>query len=458
MSPTADAPRTSGRTAADGDLPLRIAFLTYRGKPHVGGQGVYTRHLTKALLDLGHEVEVLSGQPYPIVDPRVPLIDLPSLDIYNDQFPMRLPGPWEIKSIGDLIEVGSFMGGSFPEPLAFSVRAFQHLRRRVNEFDLVQDNQCLGYGLLAMERIGLPVLATIHHPITVDRRLEMEHAETAFKRFSKGRWYGFTKMQTRVASRMPRVITVSQNSLKDINADQKVPLDRLHVVPVGVDQDLFKPQPDVKRIPGRLITTASADVTMKGLRYLLEAVAKLRTERHIELVVIGRLKEGGPSARIIDDLGLRDAVTFITGVPEERIIELYSEAELAVVPSLYEGFSLPAIEAMSCGVPLVATTGGALPEVVGADNYTALCVPPGDSEALAAKIAMALDDKALRDRIGAAGRARVIERWTWRHTAVGTVEHYRALLAETSAIQARRPGGAGAAPRYQLSRLPGTGA
>jgi len=458
MSPTADAHRTSGRTAADGDLPLRIAFLTYRGKPHVGGQGVYTRHLTKALLDLGHEVEVLSGQPYPIVDPRVPLIDLPSLDIYNDQFPMRLPGPWEIKSFGDLIEVGSFIGGSFPEPLAFSVRAFQHLRRRVNEFDLVQDNQCLGYGLLAMERIGLPVLATIHHPITVDRRLEMEHAETAFKRFSKGRWYGFTKMQTRVASRMPRVITVSQNSLKDIHADQKVPLDRLHVVPVGVDQDLFKPQPQVQRVPGRLITTASADVTMKGLRYLLEAVAKLRTERHIELVVIGRLKEGGPSARIIDELGLRDAVTFITGVPEERIIELYSEAELAVVPSLYEGFSLPAIEAMSCGVPLVATTGGALPEVVGADNDTALCVPPGDSEALAAKIAMALDDKALRDRIGAAGRQRVIERWTWRHTAVGTVEHYRALLAETAAIQARRPGGAGAAPRYQLSRLPGTGA
>ncbi|CAB4322405.1 MAG: glycosyltransferase [Actinobacteria bacterium] len=458
MSPTADAPRTSGRTAADGDLPLRIAFLTYRGKPHVGGQGVYTRHLTKALLDLGHEVEVLSGQPYPIVDPRVPLIDLPSLDIYNDQYPMRLPGPWEIKSLGDLVEVSSFMGGSFPEPLAFSVRAFQHLRRRVNEFDLVQDNQCLGYGLLAMERVGLPVLATIHHPITVDRRLEMEHAETAFKRFSKGRWYGFTKMQTRVASRMPRVITVSQNSLKDIHADQNVPLDRLHVVPVGVDQELFKPQPHVKRVPGRLITTASADVTMKGLRYLLEAVAKLRTERHIELVVIGRLKEGGPSARIIDELGLRDAVTFITGVPEERIIELYSEAQLAVVPSLYEGFSLPAIEAMSCGVPLVATTGGALPEVVGADNDTALCVPPGDSEALAAKIAMALDDEALRDRIGAAGRQRVIERWTWRHTAVGTVEHYRALLAETAAIQARRPGGAGAAPRYQHSRLPKTGA
>jgi glycosyltransferase involved in cell wall biosynthesis len=227
----------------------------------------------------------------------------------------------------------------------------------------------------------------------------------------------------------------------------------MHVVPVGVDQDLFRPLPGVRRVPGRLITTASADVTMKGLRFLLEAVAKLRTERHVELVVIGRLKEGGPSARIIDQLGLRDAVTFVTGVPEERIIELYSEAELAIVPSLYEGFSLPAIEAMSCGVPLVATTGGALPEVVGADGDTALLVPPGDSDALAARIRTALEDPELRAAVGARGRQRVIDRWTWRHTAIGTVEQYRALLAETADIQANRPGGAGAAPRFRRTRV-----
>ena len=442
-------PTSAGPGGQRGDEPLSIAYLTYRGKPHVGGQGVYTRHLTKALVDLGHSVEVLSGQPYPVLDERVPLHDLPSLDIYNDYFPMRMPGVWELKTLGDWVEVGAFMGGTFPEPLAFSVRAAQYLRPRVNQFDLVQDNQCLGYGLLAMQRMGLPVLATIHHPITVDRRLEMEHSESTRQRLSKARWYAFTKMQTRVASRMSRVITVSKNSFEDIHTDHQVPRERMHVVPVGVDQELFRPLDDVARIPGRLITTASADVTMKGLKYLLEALAKLRTEREVSLVIIGRKKEGGVSARTIDELGLGDCVEFVTGVPEERIIELYSEAEVAVVPSLYEGFSLPAIEAMSCGVPLVSTTGGALPEVVGADNDTALLVPPGDSEALAARIATALDDPELRARIGAAGRQRVIDRWTWRHTAVGTIEHYRALLAETAHIHSRRPGGALAAPRFR---------
>ncbi len=214
----------SGQRAASirGDEPLSIAYLTYRGKPHVGGQGVYTRHLTKALVDLGHHVEVLGGPALPGARrPACPLHELPSLDIYNDYFPMRMPGVWELKTVGDWVEVGAFMGGTFPEPLAFSVRAAQHLRHRVNDFDLVQDNQCLGYGLLAMQRMGLPVLATIHHPITVDRRLEMEHAETPWQRFSKARWYAFTKMQTRVASRMSRVITVSQNSFEDIHTDHR---------------------------------------------------------------------------------------------------------------------------------------------------------------------------------------------------------------------------------------------
>ena len=411
------------------DRPLRIAFLSYRGKPHVGGQGVYTRHLTKALVDLGHTVEVLGGQPYPIVDERVPLVQLPSLDIYNDYFPMRMPGIWELKHWPDFVEVTAFSTGTFPEPLAFSMRAWDHLRKRKGEFDLVHDNQSLGYGILAIQR-DTPVLGTIHHPITVDRRLEVEHAQTAYKRLTLRRWYAFTKMQTRVAKRLKRIITVSESSRTDIVKDHGVDPSVMHVVPVGVDPELFRPIPGVQRIPGRLVTTASADVTMKGLRYLLEALAKLRTEREISLVVIGRPKEGGRSAETIERLGLTDIVQFVSGVSDARVYELYSESELAIVPSLYEGFSLPAIEAMSCGVPLVSTTGGALPEVVGRDNETAFLVTPGDSEALAARIRTALDDPELRAKVGAQGRQRVIDNWSWKHTALKTVEQYRALLAE----------------------------
>ncbi|MEZ5231959.1 MAG: glycosyltransferase family 4 protein [Acidimicrobiales bacterium] len=243
----------------DPDGPLRIAYLCYRGKPHVGGQGVYTRHLTKALVDLGHTVDVLGGQPYPILDERVPLIRLPSLDIYNDHYPMRMPGWWELKTWPDWVEAGVFMSGSFPEPLSFSLRAWRHLKAAdvANRYDVVHDNQCLGYGLLGIERAGLPVIATIHHPITVDKRLEMEHARSRYEKWSKARWHGFTRMQIRVARRLRRVITVSENSHKDIQAEFAVDPDRMSVIPVGVDAELFRPLAHVDVVPGRIITTGA---------------------------------------------------------------------------------------------------------------------------------------------------------------------------------------------------------
>jgi len=405
---------------ADGDSPLRIAYLSYRGKPHCGGQGVYTRHLTKALSDLGHSVEVFSGQPYPVLDERVPLMALPSLDLYNDHYPMRKARIWELKTRWDLVEVAAFNTGTFPEPLAFSLRAWDHLRHRRDDFDLVHDNQCLGWGLvLLQQRVGFPVLSTIHHPITVDRRLEIAHARTLWESFSMRRWYAFTKMQSRVARRMNHIMTVSESSKVDIAADHKVDPEHIHVVPVGVDPEMFRPVPGVRRVPGRIVTTASADVAMKGLKYLLEAVAKLRTERNVELVIIGRPAEGSASADLFAELGLTDCVSWIHGVSDERIVELYSEAEVAVVPSLYEGFSLPAIEAMSCGVPLVTTTGGALPEVAGSHGETCFQVSPGDGEALAAMLGTVLDQPDVRDRVGANGRQRV-------HRPVELAPHGRA--------------------------------
>ena len=429
----------AGAAALSPDAPLSIAYLTYRGKPHVGGQGVYTRHLTKALVDLGHTVEVFAGQPYPILDERIELHQLPSLDLWNDHFPGRFPGYWELKTKADWAEAFSHLRGTFGEPLAFSIRALKELKTRQRDFDLVHDNQCLGYSILGIEKL-FPTVVTLHHPITRDRALEMAHTATWRKRYSIGRWYNFVKMQGRVASRMPRIVVVSENSIKDIHTDMGVSLDRMRLVPVGVDPDLFTPLPLVARKPGRLITTASADVALKGLSYLLEAMAKLRTERDVTLTIIGKPRDGA-SNDLIDQLGLRPHIEFVSGVPDERIVELYAEAEMAVVPSLYEGFSLPAIEAMSTGICLVATDGGALPEVTGRDGETVLQCKAGDVDELVSVIRRGLDDAQLRARVGEAGRRRVVERWSWKHCAQLTVDQYRDVLAMPHNIDKLRQNG-----------------
>ena len=409
--------------------PLRVCLLAYRGNPHSGGQGVYVHYLSRELHALGHSVEVLSGPPYPRLAPGVPLVEVPSLDLYRPDNPFRVPHPREFRDRIDVLEFGIMCAAGFPEPLTFSLRARRALRTRRSDFDIVHDNQCLGYGILGIAADGLPVVGTVHHPITVDREAELAAADDWRRRMSVRRWYGFVRMQKRVARRLPRVLTVSESSARDITTQMGVRPERLSVVPVGVDTALFRPLAHVERVPGRLMTTASADVPLKGLVPLLEALAKVRTERHAELVIVGRPRDGGLVPATIERLGLEGAVTIAGVVDNLRMVELYAEAEVAVVPSLYEGFSLPAVEAMACGLPLVTTTGGALPEVVGDDGSCALLVPPNDPGALAAAIVRALDDGALRARLGAAGRERVLRRFTWRATAQATVDVYREVMA-----------------------------
>jgi len=431
-----------GRRPASPPEPggLRIAYLVYRGNPRCGGQGVYTRHLARELVSLGHSVEVFAGQPWPVLDDGVGFTPVPGLDLYRDPDPFRVPHPREFHSSVDLLEFGVMCTAGFPEPRTFSLRARRLLAARRGDFDVVHDNQCLGSGLLGMMEDGWPLLTTLHHPITVDRVLALSHAENAYRRLTQRRWFGFLGMQVRVAKQLPRIVTVSESSKSDIAAQMGVELSRMSVVPVGVDHTVFRPRPDRPRVPGRIMVTSSSDVPMKGLVPLLEALAKLRTERDVELIVIGRPTEGGRVSRSIDRLGLSHAVHCVSGISDDDLAALYAEAQVAVVPSLYEGFSLPAIEAMACGVPLVATTGGALPEVVGDDGDTALLVAPDDPDALAAGIRRILEDDDLAARLGEGGRRRVLGRFTWEATARGTAEQYRILLDDHRRNQAATTG------------------
>ena len=417
---------------------LRIAWLVYRGNPHSGGQGVYTRYVARELVEMGHHVDVLSGQPYPHLDAGTRLVKVPSLDLFRPDDPWHVPRPHELRGrahLGiDAFEFAHMCTSGFPEPWTFSLRARKYFAAHPTDYDIVHDNQCLGYGIAKIMEDGMPLTATLHHPITVDRDLEIAEAKATGaglkRRWSLKRWYGFLGMQIEVVKKIPRIITVSESSKRDIVEQMGVRAEQLHVVPVGVDHERFRPLAHVVRKPHTIMTTASADVPLKGLRPLLEAVAKVRTERDIDVVIIGKKREGSALPELLDRLGLNDIVTFVSGVSDERIVELYNEATVAVVPSLYEGFSLPAIEAMACGTPLVTTTGGALPEVVGPDGGAALTVAPGDPEALAVAISRMLGDPELRTRIGAGGRARVLNRFTWKVSAEGTVEQLRGELAD----------------------------
>ncbi|WP_338696051.1 glycosyltransferase family 4 protein [Streptomyces sp. Q6] len=424
---------------------LRIALLTYKGNPFCGGQGVYVRHLSRELARLGHRVEVIGSQPYPVLDEGddlagLSLTELPSLDLYRSPDPFRTPKRDEYRDWVDALEVGTMWTGGFPEPLTFSLRARRHLRERRGEFDVVHDNQTLGYGLLGgPAALGAPLVSTIHHPITVDRQLELDAAENWRQRMSKRRWYAFTRMQKRVARRLPSVLTVSGTSRDEIVEHLGVRPGRIRVVHIGADTDLFSPNPAVPEVPGRIVTTSSADVPLKGLVFLVEALAKVRAEHpEAHLVVVGKRAEDGPVAQAIERYGLEGAVRFVKGISDQELVDLVRSAQVACVPSLYEGFSLPAAEAMATGTPLVATTGGAIPEVAGPDGETCIAVPTADAGALAAGLNRLLGDPALRVRLGAAGRVRVLERFTWARAAQGTADLYRESI-ESAGRPAPRP-------------------
>ena len=407
------------------NAPLRICLLTYRGNPTCGGQGVYIKYLSHSLKELGHEVDVLSGPPYPELAEGIRLHELPGLDLYNPEHLFKVRELHDLVSPVNQFEFISMCAGGFPEPFTFGIRAYRHLRRSTQPYDVVHDNQSLSYGLLGIAGRGYPTVATIHHPITVDRDTEIQAAGTRLRRLKVRRWYSFLSMQKRVSRRLSHIITVSDCSRRDISREFRIPLQRFRVVPNGINTDCFYPLEGVRRSDHQILVTNSADTPLKGLRYLLEAVAGIRSERRISLVVIGKPKQDGDIQRLVEELNLGDTVRFTGRIAQEEFARYYAEATMAVIPSLYEGFGMPAGEAMACGVPVVSTTGGALPEVVG---DAGVLVPPGDAALLREAIVSLLDDPKKRRSLGEAGLARVRRSLTWRHAAERTVEVYREAI------------------------------
>jgi glycosyltransferase involved in cell wall biosynthesis len=411
--------------------PLRIALLGYRSHPHVGGQGIYLKYLSRALLRLGHSVDVLSGPPYPELDPEVRLVRIPSLDLYATPNHIRALRWCHLRSFTDTFEWWSMATGGFAEPYAFGRRALRYLREHRDQYDLIHDNQSLCYGLLGLQDLGIPVVATVHHPITRDRDLALAEASGWGHRLLIRRWYSFLGMQANVVRQLHHVVTVSECSRRDIATEFGRPERRIHVIGNGVDTDLFRPRADIARVPYRIITTTSSDQPLKGFAVLLEALRLVRTEQpKAHLVVIGKLQPDGRNERLLRQLQLQHCVSFRNGIRDDELVDEYARASVAVCPSLYEGFGLPAAEAMSCGVPLVCSAGGALPEVVG---EAGILTPPGDAQALAEGIGRVLNNRVLAQALMQMGRQRIASEFCWDRVAAQLTLYYlRQVLVDNA--------------------------
>jgi len=406
---------------------MRICLLSYRGNMYCGGQGIYLYYLSRALAELGHEVHVLVGPPLPLEMPwaRVHEIENHNFFMVNKGWlpkdnPMAIWRPW------NLFEFTMTRFGFFPEMLAYSFRAFRKVAQLIREagpFDVIHDNQCLGYGLLAMKGFGCPVLSTVHHPLAIDRK-ESVWQTKGLKAKAKRVIYYPPIMQNIVTRRLDRVITVSRLSAEAITQVYGVPTDEIRVVHNGVDVSLFRPSENGRSNLGKkLIFVGNTEDRKKGILYLLRAMTKLPTD-----VTLTCVNGGAPrhiyARELVDELGIADRVKFTGRLPVEEVAKKYRESDIAVVPSLFEGFGLPAAEAMASGLPVVSTDGGALPEVVGTDGAAAIMVPARSSNAIADAVMQLVNDKERRERMAKAARKRALEKFTWKKAAQDIVDIY----------------------------------
>lgn len=410
------------------NTPLKIGLISYRSNPHCGGQGVYIRHLSHALSDLGHDVEVIAGPPDPLLKNKssnaVTLTMLQTLDLYNSEDLFRTPSLDELKDPINLLEWLDVSTMGYPEPLTFGMRVKKHLKETKKQYDIIHDNQCLSYGILSLAKT-MPVTATIHHPITVDRRLAVQNTTSFLKKLKALRWYSFIRMQKRVAKKLSHIITVSNSSKKDIAKEFNIPESKFKTIPIGIDTDNFYPLETIKKQPNRIIVTNSADTPLKGLYHLLFAIKSILKTRSVKLVVIGSPKKGGGIETLVKKLKLDRHIKFTGPIDNEQFVKEYAKASIAVVPSLYEGFGLPLGEAMACRIPVICTTGGALPEVAG---DAAKLVPPGNAVALETAILELLDDPSQRETLAEKGYQRVLKEFNWEKTAARTVEAYKEII------------------------------
>jgi len=391
---------------------LNIAILSYRSARFGGGQGVYIRDISFALSLMGHRVDVISGPPYPELHDGIKLIELPGLNLFETfSFRDRLNKfiKKKSKTNDDYYEFFSTLIGGFPELRTFGNRANKFLNSN-KDYDIIIDNQSISYGMIEIQK-RFPLVEIIHHPITFDFKFELASTKKIKYKISRYLWYSFLIMQKKVAPKLETIVTPSKSSKNGIVAEFNCKSSNITVINNGLDYEEFAPISNIERNKNRLITTASADVALKGLDFSLKALKLLKKNNpNIHLIIIGAPKKNGHTEKLIKKLNIKDSVIFKKNISKEKIKELYSTSSIAIVSSLYEGFGYPVIEAMSCEVPLIATNISSIPELV---RSYGILIDPKDEKKLSFNIEKVLNNYDDYKDNAIKGRQHVIETFNW---------------------------------------------
>jgi glycosyltransferase involved in cell wall biosynthesis len=364
---------------------------------YCGGQGIYASYLAREWQRAGHEVHVFAGPPLPELSPGIPLHVIPNDNVFGLEHPdfFDPKRPFSLLKPLSLWELGVSRFGVFPEMQTFGIRLLRRWRgfQRRHRFDIVFDNQCLSWGLLGIQAAGTPVVSVIHHPLHIDREADFA-------------------IDSRLVKKIRRTLYVYN----------------------GTDCERFHPVPGVAKEADLLFVGRTED-RKKGIGTMLEALTLL--PEHITLKIVdGRIPDDGLVPRLIRRFGIAERVTILDrmlSVPE--LVEQYSTARVALVPSFFEGFGFPASEAMACGLPVVANAAGALPEVVGTDGRAGRLVPERNARAMADAIYDVLSEPGKAERMGRDARARIQNVFQWSDAAAGLID----VFEETLRAAHRRP-------------------
>ena len=374
---------------------LKIGLLSYRSDPFSGGQGIYIKHVSEALQNRGHEITIFSGNPLPIVSNKIKVVEISTpgyFETFNSFERFKIFQAQE-KTRLDLWDFIETFTGTFTEPIFFGDRLLQNTEfaKTADSYDVFHDNQSISN---YPDSINKKLITTLHHPIHVDRDIDLENESSFLRKLAIKRWYSFLNFQKKNLNKVKKIISPSKSSKKDICHYFQYPAEQISVIWNGIDLADYKFHQRTS-FNSEFVTIISSDVPMKNLRNILKALYLLKNDGlSAKLTIIGDLRED--NKKLINDLDLNDLVSFRKKLPRNELIKILNASDIGIAASSYEGFGFPLVEMIATGLPVIVSDKASLPELAG---DAGLKFNSDDVSDLKDKMKELVKNHALRDKL-----------------------------------------------------------